>query len=350
MCEVNPSPPDDPEDGIPDETQRSLKALDPSSTTWETLYRLVFPSDPSVPNPDPHPLIELPELEAALDAQHPTLKSSLREKLALFLPPSLLDADTDANYLSFLTGQLALVVETHQVDVIRQCQARHAPAMVGGGRLNRRSRRETLLFQSFHRHGGEQGKAVHRHSRRGSKKASLLLGDEQLGGGRVSLEGEGNTTRWGGRVSHARPAAGEDGDGGDDDGLRDPRDSGIGMACEACGREGCYCDGVGETVRQRPDTGEGSYRGDCEDDEEDGQEQPLLASPRSRDGYAPPPSMGRALPRLSLRTSGLAVAWHGVGNVEVGSVVSGASGGSGVGGRFSPESFKQRVLRAGLGV
>ena len=62
MCEVNSTLPDDPEDGLPDETQRALKALDTSPTsTWEAIYHLLFPSDSDIPSRGKPPFPRAPQ-------------------------------------------------------------------------------------------------------------------------------------------------------------------------------------------------------------------------------------------------------------------------------------------------
>ena len=163
---------------------------------------------------------------------------------------------------------------------------------------------------------------------------------DEMVGGRGSLEGEGDgvTRAASGGSPRSRPVTVGD---EEEDNPRDPRDSGIGLPCEACGGEVCCCEGVGSAG----EGGEGGREGEARMGSPDCEQEHHHLEDHV------PQSPGRALPRLSLRTAGLAAAWHGLGSAEAGSSVGGSSGsgsGSGVGGRFSPESFKQRVLRAGL--
>src|SRR5689334_16402387 len=63
-----------------------------------------------------HPIVELVEIEQALDDGQEQLKASLHEKLRLLLPDNV-----DDSYCTFLSGQLELVIETHRANILRQC-------------------------------------------------------------------------------------------------------------------------------------------------------------------------------------------------------------------------------------
>src|SRR5438105_3230528 len=103
-----------------------------------------------------YPLVELAEVEQALDDGQGTLKDSLHEKIRMLLPETI-----DDGYCTFLTGQLELVFETHIANTMRQCLRRVGlttdltgtpePRCLPGTRdtnarrSTRRSRRSTML-------------------------------------------------------------------------------------------------------------------------------------------------------------------------------------------------------------
>ncbi|KAK3291306.1 uncharacterized protein B0H64DRAFT_450959 [Chaetomium fimeti] len=162
ICEVTEASPVDYEDGITEEMARNLlygRNATEETWTWGGVWTLLFPDDPEVPDSDFNPVAELVEVEQAFDEGQDVLKESLREKLQLLLPEAL-----DADYLSFLTGQLELVFETHKVNVMKQSLGRCCSTVSGAQpsktqgaehpsasrKPNRQSRRSTLL-QNMHR-------------------------------------------------------------------------------------------------------------------------------------------------------------------------------------------------------
>jgi hypothetical protein len=206
ICDVDPSPFDDPEDGVGQDALRILSAKDDdlqAPWTWESIWTTLFPDDDDVPDPgmqascptipqdivdaynytDFQPVIELDEVQQAFDDELETLKESLCEKLELLVP-----GVGDHNYLSFLAGQLGLVFDTHRANIMKQCrnrvsgtkggripESRTPTPALGLGlmldaqsqeqqqkqpskppmKLNRRSRRSTLL-QALHSRNSTQ--------------------------------------------------------------------------------------------------------------------------------------------------------------------------------------------------
>ncbi|AEO63925.1 uncharacterized protein THITE_2109538 [Thermothielavioides terrestris NRRL 8126] len=153
--------------------------------------------------------------------------------------------------------------------------------------------------------------------------------------------------------------------------ARDPRDSGIGMPCETCALDGpCQCDAA---TKQPPAELEPRDKHQADKKQRPGGGPTYCAVPGPRPGLRPEISGEQALgrvpspasvpvpmsapprpPRLSIRTVGdLDARWVGLGVGWGGPEVSGMAeeerAGLAGGGRFSPESFKQRVLRQQLG-
>ncbi|KAL2194394.1 hypothetical protein P885DRAFT_43318 [Corynascus similis CBS 632.67] len=143
ICDVKDGPPVDHEDGIAEEVARILSRGNPGDYdgepwTWETMWCLLFPEDLEVPDfvhwygntdsqfADYEPVTELAELEQAFDESQGALKQDLREKLELLLPKPV-----DPDYLSFLAGQLELVFETYRVNVLKRSSDRCYPAGSG---------------------------------------------------------------------------------------------------------------------------------------------------------------------------------------------------------------------------
>ncbi|KAK4034174.1 hypothetical protein C8A01DRAFT_18964, partial [Parachaetomium inaequale] len=257
MCEVKASPPVDYEEGISGEIASVMAARDPTEETWtwEGIWRLVFPDD-DVPEPAHtlgqwkltilafQPVTELVEVEQAFDEGQELLKESLREKLQLLLPEAV-----DSSYLSFLTGQLELVFETHRVNVMKQSLGRGCPTVSGAQpsetqraeqqspprKPNRRSRRSTLL-QALQRNSQDTaaGLASRRASRANSAKPASHLFNEQSFWCRTEVQDRLPTNT----IPRHFPAERNPTDARDKYNLnmnpRDSRDSGIGMPCDAC--------------------------------------------------------------------------------------------------------------------
>ncbi|EGS19675.1 uncharacterized protein CTHT_0041540 [Thermochaetoides thermophila DSM 1495] len=116
MCEVNAEEPVfDREDGITEELAALLSGKDSKNEvwTWETICQVLFPGDPLMDT------VELFEIDQIFDDTQDTLKSNLREKLRMLLPPNIIDDE----YCSFLSTQLDLVFETHRANIVRRCLA-----------------------------------------------------------------------------------------------------------------------------------------------------------------------------------------------------------------------------------
>lgn len=75
--------PRDPEDGISFEVDRLLVERKRKSklATWNSIYRELFPSDASLPEPDFHAPVELDEVEAFITASMPGLNDRLQQHL-----------------------------------------------------------------------------------------------------------------------------------------------------------------------------------------------------------------------------------------------------------------------------
>ncbi|KAL2174625.1 uncharacterized protein P884DRAFT_287299 [Thermothelomyces heterothallicus CBS 202.75] len=253
ICEVKEPCLDDYEDGITEKTASMLAARDGDdarSWTWQTIWCLLFPGDPEIPDAahlcsnkasffaEFHPVAELAEVEQAFDEGQGSLKEELREKLELLLPEPV-----DPSYLRFLTGQLELVFETHRIDVIKRTLARCRPNVLSREELSRtqpveqpsapkkpsrRSRRSTLL-QALQR-------STHAPYRRDSsaggtttrnKNESHQLGEPSLLWSAEHRPSEGKPSLLHAGGSCSLSAAGP----------RDSRDSGIGLPCDTCSLE-----------------------------------------------------------------------------------------------------------------
>ncbi|KAK4128032.1 hypothetical protein N657DRAFT_675876 [Parathielavia appendiculata] len=265
MCEVISLSLDDPEDGITDEMARTLVTAEyaPEGVwSWEKIWHWVFPNDSDVPDPDFPPYVELVDVEQAFDEGQQTLKASLREKLKLLLPEPIGD-----DYLSFLTGQLELVFEIHRVNVLKPFMGRswaipsretpRASQAVQQQKTtrkpNRRSRRSTMLQALYRNPNTSETAEVPpslRHSRTGSTKRTSLLSNDQSAH-RITKP---HTQFPAAPASPSKCLASDDPAPPPHDPAytskldpnpRDSRDSGIGMPCEACDEpDACRCHGA----------------------------------------------------------------------------------------------------------
>lgn len=250
----------------------------------------------------------------------------------------------DDNYLSFLTGQLELVFETHRVNVMKQSLNRasityhgaqpspthnishHAPPQ----KQDRKSRRNTLL-QSLHRPPPSDAPSTRRHSRPASTGTSTSTPSHLRRTTTTFLPASPplqktstpttplNTTRPANLAKDSNPNP------------RDSRDSGIGMPCETCHQEEpCHCPGAGGV-----DGKAGEEKGDRAHDAS-AQQTGGRGRYHNRD-QQPQQQQQQQQPRLSITTTDLCLRG---GRLMEGEGLEG--------GRFSPESFKQRVLRKGF--
>ncbi|EAQ85338.1 hypothetical protein CHGG_09352 [Chaetomium globosum CBS 148.51] len=363
------------------------KADSDSTSTWDGVWTLLFPDDLEVPDSDFTPVTEQVEVEQAFDEGQDMLKESLREKLQLLLPEAL-----NTDYLSFLTGQLELVFETHKVNMMKQSLGRCSSTVSGAQpsrtqkaeqpspprKPNRRSRRSTIL-QNIHRNSTQDPtlgpacrRASHMSSINGNNKRASRPFSEQSFLCRADLQlpttvtAETHTTAATTpppmeQRHHpaARPST------HDNTGInalsnpRDSRDSGISMPCDACALEPCACVDHHQQIKGDVEPADGCNNDDGKWEEEHHDPPPRRASPGGR------PAFPRRS-RLSIQTADLHLrgrswglgGWEGDGDGDGdgdGEGHAGAAGvekegesGGGDGGGFSPESFKQRLLRGRL--
>lgn len=363
MCEVNPAPIlHDPEDGMTDELGRILAAEgEPhEGLTWEKIWRLLFPDDPDVLSsgkarqspalspklthlPDFDPVVELAEIDHIFDEGQEALKANLREKLRLLLPSTI-----DDPYCCFVTGQLDLIFETHRADMMRKALSLGgAPASgepLSGNqtaetpgpprRPNRRSRRSTLLQGIYsataHRqmqasnanHAGRPRSEVSRYAAEMAPRNPPSPQAQRLSPVPDHLVHSPERTA-------AAPAP------------RELRDSGIGMPCDACECELAQCKCSSTPPISHADGNGG-----------DGRKEPFLLGITSSGrtaavSAAATAEQRRPLACLPLYQPRLRVQTEGLGKFpeECG---TGSCVGSGGGAGFSPQSFKQRLLRQQL--
>ncbi|KAK1826809.1 hypothetical protein QBC39DRAFT_334698 [Podospora conica] len=338
MCDIVTKMEDDPEDGILPEVERRLFSGGDIGT-WEALWGVVFPGDDEVPNqgtsgslarflasstnnPEIHPIIELVEIEQAIDDSQDQLKASIHDKLRLLLPSTI-----DDSYCTFLTGQLELVVETHRANIIRQClaprggketttttpAAKRTSTIALAKRQTRRSRRSSMM-QSIHGKPDDRQSWMTRPSSHSRFSSS--------------------STQSGTANSKPQPPAPT---------SRESRDSGIGMPCEVCGGEdaACCCKDS-DMVDDQPRVSRAWGR----DQDFERYQHPNLSSSSvgssSASSVGGAGDKGRSLRhkprlRLTLRTK------------DIGSLVVPGQGGGAEDGGYSPQSFKQRVQGLGRG-
>jgi hypothetical protein len=260
------------------------------------------------------------------------------------------------------------VFETHRVNIIKQCIGRSCLSCPATNRdlppgapssqqqnhppkPNRRSRRSTLL-QTLYR--GTQDSTAAGSSRRHSRTSSTRRTSHQLNE-HVHLNKTVPPTRFSANSTltdsleqdieppSPRSTANTATNRNNIPNPRDSRDSGIGMPCETCDSDPCRCDDA--AVRVSSDMQHLKSKSNIGPDRQDQQQHPQQQTGRTPDLYISSHQDGagrQRQPRLSLNTCtdslpvrpGLA---RGEGAVE--------SAGASAGGRFSPESFKQRVLR-----
>ncbi|KAK0640735.1 hypothetical protein B0T16DRAFT_460892 [Cercophora newfieldiana] len=267
ICEITTiQPSGDHEDGITEDTERVVAGSADTKDDWDwtLIWRTVFPDDKTVPDPDLHPVVELVEVEQALDNGQDTLKASLQDKLRLLLPNTIEDS-----YCNFLAGQLELVVETHHANIMRQCliqlnsasgpstpastATKPANSRVQGSlakKNTRRSRRSTILptrSSSTTEAIPDVAKEVsfiQLRPRLLERNTIHINPDETLSpifppsGGNliadltpaplaISAPSPNDTTNYPAHDDYAAP--------------RESRDSGIGIPCDVCESEACRC-------------------------------------------------------------------------------------------------------------
>ncbi|KAK4466853.1 hypothetical protein QBC42DRAFT_258178 [Cladorrhinum samala] len=315
MCELDPTQVGDPEDGISDEQASHLCENNPKADwSWERIWHLVFPEDVQVTDPDWQPIIELSEIDQAFEDNEEELKKDLKKSLRLFLPEELQD-----DYCGFVAGQLELVFQTHRAYVIRQC-------------INRLD-----ATQNPYKTDASQQTAARRSTRR-SRQSSMLQSSKTLSviGTRTPnrFSTDSSNQRRHHRVASTPPPPNDSYDTSstsptlidEDDDHTVGRDSGIGISCHICGREACICTSTLATHQENRVVYE------TEQDY-----WPL--SSRKNERKASMEVRGRYLRRQPDRASL---------RVRVGDDIEPFRGETGSGsedGRFSPQSFKQRVMR-----
>lgn len=285
--------------------------------------------------PDTHPIIELIEIEQAIDDSQGQLKTSIHDKLRLLLPATI-----DDSYCTFLAGQIELVVETHRANIIRQCLA-------PSGKDNMMTDTNTTTSAGKRTSTIALAKRQTRRSRRSSLMQSIR-GTKTTADDRTRQSWV--ATRPG---SHSRFSSSSAQSGFTTNTKlqvptsRDSRDSGIGMPCEACGGEdGVYC--CEQVNRPYSDTAaQPASRAWDREPDFDQYQHPNLSSSSvvSSSGSSTAGDGARSLRhkprlRLTLRTK------------DIGSLSVPAQGGAGdVGGDggYSPQSFKERVQGLGRG-
>lgn len=319
------------------------------------------------------------------------LKSSLQEKLRLLLPDTVEDS-----YCSFLTGQLELVFETHLANAMRQS-------------LSRSSSTATLGQAPTHRAASAQRETHVKKSTRRSRRSTMLQsiqfsdvevlmnGDTEIACGQrrmreldisptntnhaqqrptTAFRNKAATNATPCRASLLRPishnvvksppqasaqapnsrlpSAGCD-DAVDYAASRDSRDSGIGLHCEVCESEACRCEDAifdldSDTIRTEPSTtvppptppkvpslfNAESPRSTKPYQFQAGNSGSQIPRRHSRIQPVPPtprssPSL-RHQPNLKINTRDISPSSEGLGGLAIGEM-------------FSPQSFKQRVLR-----
>ncbi|KAK1759868.1 hypothetical protein QBC47DRAFT_373212 [Echria macrotheca] len=285
MCELDVSQmAGDLEDGISRQVEGVLTACPGESDSWGRIWKLLFPVDKEIPEPDFYPLVELAEVEQALDDGQSTLKNSLHEKIRMLLPETI-----DDSYCTFLTGQLELVFETHVANTMRQCLGRVESTTdftrtseprglpenrdTRARRNTRRSRRSTMLqsirfpdtadfFPETHRRASspqqrpKQRDSFRTHSNHSQEHDQALSRTEPVEVSSTTPSPSPlrlvshNTLRIlpqsTARIHQStRVCASPDLE--DCSASRDSRDSGIGLLCDACGSEICQChDGISQ--------------------------------------------------------------------------------------------------------
>ncbi|KAK3988046.1 hypothetical protein QBC44DRAFT_382762 [Cladorrhinum sp. PSN332] len=333
MCELHSSKTEDLEDGISDAIMRTLCETNPKAVwSWERIWHLLFPNDAEVPDSDFQPIIELSEVDQAFDERDEELKANVRRTLRLFLPDEVQD-----DYCGFLAGQLDLVFQTHRANVIRQC-------------LDLTNAATNISQQADKPVNGQHQTAARRSTRR-SRQSSLLQHSRPFSINtsnkhlkRLSMDLNAHTP-----VSTPPPLLdydtastsptliGED----DDHTAMSSRDSGLGISCDLCGTEACRGNCASNMTRDKER--QEQERGDISEQERD----EWILSPKESARRASADVRGRYLRRQPEREV-LRVRVDDEMRARLEDPGAGSGSGSGSGsedGRFSPQSFKQRVMR-----
>ncbi|KAK3381072.1 hypothetical protein B0H63DRAFT_523805 [Podospora didyma] len=337
MCELNSTPMGgDPEHGITEDMAKRLVCdiENIRSWTWENVWRFLFPGDRDVPNSDFLPIVELIEVEQESDRDQEVLKASLQEKLGLLLPGVIED-----DYCRFLAGQLELVFEIHQANIVRKCLNRVDSATTSEEpavnhpkpttqRQTRRSRRSTLFFTIAPDDSYENDQTSRQFSSYTERTASTSFFTNRSTTHSSSPREEATG-------SPSTPSSNTSFSSGDDDTNendyatgRDSRDSGIGIPCDVCELESCGCREMILSYAAK-DSHNSDYG--CQAGSENQGPEALLSRRRKQ------PSL-RHQPNLRVETRGIDV-------LSLDGREINTAEGFGMRGAFSPQSFKQRVMR-----
>lgn len=282
------------------------------------------------------------------DENQEALKSSLRDKLRLLLPSTV-----DNDYCRFLACQLELVYETHRANIMRQCLDRLSRGE-GALRLNReasgqqhsiqrpirRSRRNTLLL-TVQRSSVEPTPGSRRHSQTRSVRYSGQPHTEPLF---MLASPRGNTSLPSGPRAEPTPASAYANNSSSTTTTtaattanpREPRDSGISMPCSTpCELEHCTCSKplapVIHNIHNRACPAmkrAGTRTGASPEEKQEQEEERRFCRPGDLREGRHRPSLGP----LGIWTWGMPENLNSPGR-------------DAEGGGFSPQSFKQRVLR-----
>ncbi|KAK4224030.1 hypothetical protein QBC38DRAFT_486407 [Podospora fimiseda] len=324
MCDLDLNKNEDPENGIKDETVTALCDNDPKAKwSWERMWHFLFPNDAEVPDSEFQPIIELSEVDRAFDDQDDELKANLRRTLRLFLPGEVQD-----DYCGFLAGQLDLVFQTHRANVIRQCVAATNPSKsstqqqhIPLRRSTRRSRQSSVLQHSR----PFSINTTNKHLKRLSTEAAAHSVSTRAVNTPPSLHDYET-------ASTSPTLIDED----DDHTGMSSRDSALGISCDNCGVDTCRDNCVTNTTTEEHVQVHTSTYSQEQDE--------WILSPQKNTRRASAEVRGRYLRRQPERE----VLRVKVDDEIRARVEDGFGSGSGSGsedGRFSPQSFKQRVQR-----
>lgn len=227
---------------------------------------------------DFHPIVELVEVEQQFNEGQETLKTTLQETLRLFLPP-----DVDSDFCRFLSGQLELAFETHRANTMRNClnrlgspgtdahflpptKAHSADHAVMTRRQKRSSKRSSLLysasvpntprFPSQTTETPEQIPSLPLHSLANATTAHLQRSNSTRSSNRASRLFLSFPPSHAVRSATPSPQtpitaalSATSGDNQSDyDCSRESRDSGLGFPCEVCDMDSCQCKEIARTL------------------------------------------------------------------------------------------------------
>ncbi|KAK4159964.1 hypothetical protein QBC43DRAFT_326181 [Cladorrhinum sp. PSN259] len=327
MCDLNLSQAHDSEDGISDEIAQTLYGNDTKvEWSWERIWHLLFPGDNEIPDSDFQPIIELAEVDRAFDDKDDELKANLRTTLRLFLPEDVHD-----DYCGFLAGQLDLVFQTHRANVIRHCLS--VPEAATAQSITFEPREQTQPRRSIRRSRQSSLVQIVKPTSSSTKHLKRFSTDPNAQALPIRAVNTPPPLHDYDTASTSPTLVDED----DDHTGMNTRDSGLGILCHLCGTEACRGDCATRIMSK--DSQEQQQPGAMSERETN--EWPL--SPRNNMRRASTEVRGRYLRRQPERDV-LRVKVDDANRRDSGEFLS-ASGSGSEDGRFSPQSFKQRVMR-----